>query len=48
MGKSRDDQSKLSVGQHLMKQPTNNKLRADEDSEMKMAIGSKELEIFQF
>ena len=48
IGKSRDDQSKLSVGQHLMKQPTNNKLRADEDSEMKMAIGSKELEIFQF
>jgi len=48
-GKSREESSKLSIGSHLVGATKNGKSKqTDEDSEMKLAIGSKELEVFQF
>lgn len=48
-GKSREESSKLSIGSHLVGTTKNGKSKQlDEDSEMKLAIGSKELEVFQF
>ncbi len=48
-GKSREESSKLSIGSHLVGTTKNGKSKLpDEDSEMKLAIGSKELEVFQF
>jgi hypothetical protein len=45
-GKSRDETSKLTMGSHLVGKSGKGKIPTEEESEMKQAIGSKELDLF--